>query len=272
MMEKCTITQSIIGSDWHVPFFEKWQFQKKSAKYCVCIPVINEGERIVSQLHQIKDNNIPEMVDVYIADGGSTDGSLAHESLRKYGVHGLLVKTGPGKLSAQLRMAYAYVLQLGYEGIITMDGNNKDNVAAISCFARKLSQGYDLIQGSRYIRGGQAINTPWFRVLAVKLIHIPLISILAGFTYTDTTNGFRGYSRQFLLDERVKPFRDVFDTYELLAYLSVKGPRLGYRVTEIPVIRAYPLDGKTPTKISSIRGNLELLKILMLLMLKKYDP
>ncbi|MNN99839.1 hypothetical protein D3C81_2195860 [compost metagenome] len=39
---------------------------------------------------------------------------------------------------------------------------------------------------------------------------------------------------------------------------------------EIPVTRSYP-KGKVPTKISPLRGNWLLIKILMNLFLKKYD-
>ena len=60
--------------------------------------------------------------------------------------------------------------------------------------------------------------------------------------------------------------------YELLAYLSVKASKIGLKVCEIPVRRAYPRKGKTPTKISFLRGNLELLKILFRLSRGEYNP
>lgn len=101
-------------------------------------------------------------------------------------------------------------------------------------------------------------------------MHAPFISLMAGFHYTDTTNGFRAHSTRLLLDDRLKPFRDVFDTYELLGYLSVKAPKLGYKVIEIPVSRSYP-KGKVPTKISPLRGNLLLIKTLLNLYMNKYD-
>ena len=168
--------------------------------------------------------------------------------LRELGVNTLLVKTGPGKLGAQLRMGYAWALARDYQGIVTVDGNNKDSVESVPLFMQALDEGYDMIQGSRYIPGGQAINTPLLRHIAVKLMHIPLISLAAGYRYTDTTNGFRGYSRRYLLHPDVQPFRDIFQTYELLAYLSVRAPQLGLRVTELPVTRAYPAHEATPTR------------------------
>jgi dolichol-phosphate mannosyltransferase len=189
------------------------------------------------------------------------------------GVRSLLVKKGPGKLSAQLRMGFYYALVLqGYQGVITIDGNNKDGVEAIPEFIKKLDKGYDFVQGSRFMPGGLAINTPIIRLIPIKLIHIPLTSYMAGFRYTDTTNGFRAHSRRLLLDTEIQIFRDIFDTYELLLYLSVKAPRSGYKVAEIPVIRTYPKHSKTPTKISPFKGNIKILQILMEMMVNKYDP
>lgn len=136
----------------------------------------------------------------------------------------------------------------------------------------KLEEGYDLVQGSRFISGGRAINTPISRLVAVKLIHAPIISLTAHQRFTDTTNAYRAYSARYLRDERVKPLRDVFMTYELLAFLSVRATRLGYRACEVPVTREYPKTGKTPTKISPLKGNFELMKILLLNAAGKYNP
>jgi dolichol-phosphate mannosyltransferase len=82
---------------------------------CVVIPVINEGNRIVSLLTKMNNLNINNIADIIIVDGGSTDGSLETENLLKLNVSGLLLKTAPGKLSAQLRCGYAFVLEKGYK-------------------------------------------------------------------------------------------------------------------------------------------------------------
>jgi len=253
-----------------IPKFGKKEFFQKKTDYCLCIPVINEGDKIKKQIIEMK--SISNVIDIIICDGGSNDGSLESDFLIKNNISVLLTKQDVGKLSAQLRMGYFYALNRGYKGIITIDGNGKDNVSEIPIFIKELENGYDLLQGSRFSKGGKAINTPLSRLLAIKLIHAPFISILARFHYTDTTNGFRGYSKKYLTDERVQPFRDIFSTYELLAYLSVKAPRLKFKVKEVPVERKYPLDGKIPTKIKGIKGNIALIKILIHLALGKYDP
>ena len=68
------------------------------------------------------------------------------------------------------------------------------------------------------------------------------------------------------------PFRDVFDTYELLAYLSVRPSQLGYKTKELPVTRAYPATGKTPTKIKGMQGNVKLMQILFNTLMGQYHP
>lgn len=266
------MTDQFNDSQWQLPTFELYEFAPRKTDYCVCIPIINEGERIRRQLAEMVQHAIADHADILILDGGSTDGSTAHEYLRSQRVRALLVKTGKGKLSAQLRMGYAYALRQGYEGIVTIDGNDKDNVDAIPAFIRELREGFDMVQGSRFVPGGKAINTPLSRMVAIRLIHAPLISFGAKFRYTDTTNGYRGYSRRLLLDPRVQPFRDVFETYELLAYMSVRAPQLQFKTKEIPVTRAYPSSGKTPTKIKGFMGNAKLIRILLDVVRGHYNP
>lgn len=257
--------------DWQVPEFKIPLWLGRTHPFCVVIPVINEGERIVSLLSRMAASNIASFADIIIVDGGSTDGSLALDRLQVQGVRGLLLKTGPGKLSAQLRCVYAFALDQGYEGIVSIDGNDKDDPEAIPRFIRALQHGVDFAQASRFVIGGVAENTPLSRDFAIRFIHAPMLSLFSGFRWTDTTQGFRAYSRKMLVDPKMAPFRDVFLNYELLAYLSYRAPRLGYRCVELHTIRRYP-KGAVPTKISSFRGNLSVLQVLFKACFGAYNP
>lgn len=254
-----------------VPRFDTPLWLGRQHAWCVVIPVINEGPRIRRLLERMANLALDRLADIIIVDGGSQDGSLSPGLLQATRVRGLLVKTGPGQLSAQLRCAYAFALDQGYEGVVTIDGNDKDDPQAIPDFIQALRHGADFVQASRFIAGGVAENTPAARDLAIRFIHAPLLSWASGFAWTDTTQGFRAYSRQLLSDPRVAVFRDVFMTYELLAYLSYKAPRLGYSCIELPTVRRYP-KGEVPTKISSVRGNLAVLAVLVRACLGRYDP
>lgn len=255
-----------------VPAFEEILYADKTKDYVLLIPIINEGERILRELARAVRHQVSKDVDIVICDGGSTDGSLEDERLKKMQVNTLLVKKDEGKQGAQLRMGIWWALQRGYKGIITIDGNYKDSIEDVPRFIEKLKEGYDFVQGSRFIRGGHAIRTPLIRHLSVRLLHAPVISLTARHLFTDTTNNFRAYSVRYLTDSRVQPLRDVFMTYELLAYLSVRATQIGLRACEVPVTRCYPKHQKTPTKISFIKGNSELLKILFQNLRGAYRP
>lgn len=255
-----------------VPRFECNEYSNKNSRYCILIPIINEGERIKKELQRAQKNNIDKLCDIIICDGGSTDGCTDETLLKSLGVNTLLIKRDSGKQGAQLRMGFWWAQQRGYDGFITIDGNNKDSIEDVPKFIEKLEQGYDFVQGSRFVKGGRAVNTPFLRLVSVRLIHAPVISLTARKWFTDTTNAYRAYSRKYIMHPDVLIYRDIFQTYELLAYLSVRATRLGLKACEVAVTREYPKNEKTPTKISPFKGNAELMKILFKNLFGSYNP
>ena len=254
---------------WQVPEHRVHEFLPMRTRFCLCIPVLDEDGRLTRQLAKMR--GAMELADVVIADGGSTDGSTDPEALRSAGVRALLVKTGEGRLGAQLRMAFAWALEQRYDGVVLVDGNDKDDTSALPLFLDELSRGADFVQGSRYVPGGEGVNTPLLREIGVRLLHAPAISLAARFVYTDTTNGFRAYSARFLRDGRVAPFRHVFSGYELHYYLSIRAARLGFKVVEVPVRREYPA-GHLPSKIRGLHGSATVLQALAAACLGRFDP
>lgn len=255
-----------------VPGFEATEYAGKTKDYVVLIPIINEGDRIIKELRRACKYKVFEHADIVICDGGSTDGCTEEERLKKLHVNTLLVKKDKGKQGAQLRMGIWWALERGYKGVITIDGNNKDSIEDVPKFIKKLEEGYDFVQGSRFIKGGREINTPIVRLLALRLIHAPVISLTAHHRFTDTTSAYRAYSERYLRDSRVQPLRDVFVSYEFLAYMSVRATQIGMRSCEVPVTRAYPRKGKTPTKISFFKGNWDLFSTLIKNAFGAYNP
>ena len=255
-----------------VPDHDCYEFKQKTHEYCLMIPVLNESGRLQPELNRALKNGVFEICDIIILDGGSTDNGAERKYLESLGVNTLLIKTGAGKQSAQLRMGFYFAVNRGYKGIVTIDGNNKDSIERTALFIKKLEEGYDFVQGSRFLPGGGSKHTPFLRYISVRLIHAPLISKAAGYKFTDTTNAFRGYSVKYLTHPQVKIFREVFNSYELLAYLSVRASQIGLKSIEIPVIRNYPKKGVNPTKISPVKGNIEIFRILINTIKGKYNP
>ena len=110
-MSEMICTKEFIENIPGVPEFEKTEYNKKQRDYCLLIPIINEGDRIKRELERAVRFNVSDLVDIIICDGDSTDGCTDGDMLKSLSVNTLLVKKGPGKQGAQLRMGMYYALE-----------------------------------------------------------------------------------------------------------------------------------------------------------------
>ena len=76
-----------------MPKYTVLEFRPKKTPYCLCIPVINEGQRIKRQLEKLR--KYTNVVDVLLLDGGSIDGSTTPKKTKF--AHCLLKKVKVGK-------------------------------------------------------------------------------------------------------------------------------------------------------------------------------
>jgi dolichol-phosphate mannosyltransferase len=269
VVEPAFLASALSKITWEPPDFDVSEFFPRRTEYCVCITVFNEGDRIRDQLSRM--NPRAASADILIADGKSTDGSTEPKFLRDMGVRALL-STDERGLSTATRMGVAYAMQEGYEGIVTIDGNGKDGVEALPDFLAELHNGYDLVQGSRFRRGGVHKNTPWDRRFGIQAIVVPLLSLSCGFRYSDPSNGFRGMSMRFLTDPRVQPLRRLFVRFNLQQYFVWRAAKLGFKIKEVPVKRVYPDDGTVPTKIHGLRPKFLYLREFLEVMAGRCNP
>ena len=245
------------------------ELRQRCTKFAVVIPVLNQGQTILAQLKRMLDTNCPG--DIILSDGGSQDGSTELNGLSELGVRSLLVTSQPG-LGAALRHGIRYALEEGYEGVITVDGNGKDGVEAIPRFVELLDEGYDFVQGSRFVAGGECQNTPLDRYLGIRWFIAPLMSFASGFRFTDPTNGFKGLSRALLSDPRMALLRAELCSFNFQFYLNYRAPLLGFKVLEVPVSRVYPKFGPTPTKIVGLRHRTKLVAEFLRTIMGFYNP
>lgn len=234
-----------------IPPFEKTEFFPKRTRYCFMPIVYNEGDRFKRQLERMSKK--ADLADIVVVEKRSSDGSTDHEWLKKNGTRALLTTDASGGATA-VRLAIDFALQQGYEGLVLVDGHGKDGIEALPKYLTLLDQGADFIQGSRFLLGGKHENTPFMRWVGIRCILTPLFWLSCGFKYTDAANGFRGYSKKYLEDERVEPLRSCFVNYNLQFYLTYRAPKLQLKVVEIPVSRVYPSDA-VPTKVVGFKRN-----------------
>jgi dolichol-phosphate mannosyltransferase len=175
--------------------------------------------------------------DVIVHDDGSTDGTL--DQVMAMGFPVIRAETNGG-IGASVKRFLHYAKEHGYEVVVLMAGNNKDDPAEIPRLLQPiLGEGYDYVQGSRYLPGGCARNLPLFRQIMVR-IHALIYRVLTGFPCTDALNGFRAYKISVVFnDPRINVWQGWLDRYEYESYLHYKVLKLGYKVKEVPVTKSY---------------------------------
>jgi len=138
-----------------------------------------------------------------------------------------------------IKRGYRYALSQGFDLIVIMAGNGKDDPREIPRLTEPISKnGFDYVQGSRFLPGGKGERTPFFRRIFTRLF--PFVwTFLTGVRCTEVTNGFRAYRAAILEDPRINIWQDWLNGYELEYYLHYKVLTLGYRFTERPVSKVY---------------------------------
>jgi glycosyltransferase involved in cell wall biosynthesis len=218
----------------------------------ILIPCLNEGERLIKTIRNL-ENELGIDFDLILIDGGSTDGSIQQVIGTPLKILQSVLITNAGKgLSFDLHAGFKEVFNK-YEYVMTLDGNNKDDVRNLrKIFDFALSGKIDFVQGSRFRRGGISQNLPLDRYIGIKLFISPIISIASRNIFTDPSNQCRIFSKK-AIDLLIKVDISRFKRYDYFFFIPIKLSRSGYLTSEFPVTRSYPSDGTIPTHISKSR-------------------
>jgi dolichol-phosphate mannosyltransferase len=206
------------------------------------VPVAyNEIIKLGNVIERFLKSEMPLQADYLIVDDGSDDGTT--EMITSYKDRGVKsVKHSERRgVGAAIRTGIEYAGTHGYDIIVIMAGNDKDNPQEIPQLLEPIfRENYDLVQGSRYLgKIGPFGQMPFYRKFATR-IHSLVFSFLSGRHLTDTTNGFRAIRLGIFRDERIDLKQEWLDTYELEPYILWKVIALGYKFKEVFVTKIYP--------------------------------
>ena len=143
-----------------------------------------------------------------------------------------------------IREGIDYGLEHHFDVAVVLAGNNKDNPHEIPrVLAPILEEGFDYVQGSRFLPGGKKVNNPFFRGVFSRLY--PFVwTLFTKKRCTDVTNGFRAYKLNMFLDKRINIHQDWLDNYQLEYYIHYKALTSGYKTKEVPVSKTYAFKHK----------------------------
>jgi dolichol-phosphate mannosyltransferase len=165
-----------------------------------------------------------------------------------------------------IKQGYVYARSNEFDIIVVMAGNGKDDPVEIPRLTRPIEEeGYDYVQGSRFLPGGKGEKTPFLRGIFIRLFPYSW-TLLTGVHCTEVTNGFRAYKATLLQDPRINVEQSWLDGYELEYYLHYKVLTLGYKFTERPVSKTYIHAAKRRhSHISPVRDGFKIVGPLLLL-------
>ena len=200
----------------------------------VIVPTYNERENIVQLVPQILELPIP--VGVIVVDDNSPDatGELADQLTTDYpGRVSVIHRPGKLGLGTAYIAGFRHALDEKADFIITMDADFSHPPERIPAMVAKAQQGYDLVIGSRYVPGGQAVEC----TLARRMLSWganAFARTLLGLKAHDTTAGFRCYRREAL--QSIDLDQIFSDGYSFLIEMLYKIQRHGWRVGEVPIV------------------------------------
>ena len=131
-----------------------------------------------------------------------------------------------------LQTGFRYAVRHGYDRAIQFDADGQHDPSEVWKLIRGLDAGTDLMIGSRFASGG-AVTYPVgpVRRLGMRILR-RIVRLLVGRDFTDTTSGFRGFSRPLLEHFAVTyPTEYMGDTVEALVLAS----NAGFRADEVGV-------------------------------------
>lgn len=194
----------------------------------IVVPVYNEGQGILKLFDEIRDEiRTPKKVMVVYDFEEDTTLPVVRENKDKYSFDIVLVRNDIGR--GALNAIKVGLQTAENEMVLVMMADSSDKLDVVDFMCRKVKEGYDLVCGSRYMKGGKQNGGPFLKGLFSRIAGISL-HILTKIPTHDVTNSFKLYRKTML--EHIKI--ESSGGFEIGLEITVKAYIAGYRITEVP--------------------------------------
>lgn len=194
----------------------------------IIIPVYNEGASFQALWKEVSSLIKADFVAFIVYDFDEDDTVPVVNQIIKSGEPRL------GLLKNQRGRGVVSAIMTGFDAVpdgpvLVVMADLSDDLAQVDRMLALYSQGFHVVVGSRYMKGGSLIGGPLFKQMLSRLAGTSLC-FLRGLPTHDATNAFKIYDRAM-----VKSFRvESQGGFELNLELTVKAFLAGYRIAEVP--------------------------------------
>ena len=195
----------------------------------IAIPVYNEAGNIAHTLEQLEAMvTVPHRI-LIIYDFAEDDTvPVVKEFIREQKAENIFLvknKYGRGVLNA---------IRTGFDSIedgaiLVVMADSSDDISIVDAMFEKINQGYDVVCGSRYMRGGNQIGGPQFKKFLSRTAGISL-HLITGIPTHDATNSFKMYRKSLLDTIKI----ESHGGFEIGMEIAIKAFLKGYKIAEIP--------------------------------------
>jgi len=229
----------------------------------VIIPTYNERENIESIIIEVLKQNIP--VDVLVVDDNSPDGTgdIVRRLQEKDARIHLIERSGKLGLGTAYIEGFKWAIKNGYDFVFEMDADFSHNPNDLPRLYRALND-FDLVIGSRYIRGIRVENWPLSRKLLSYSANL-FARFVTGVPVRDLTSGFKGIRSSVL--KKLDPGKIKADGYGFQIEIHYYTYWNGFRVKEIPIVFVDRRAGKSKMSKQIIR---EAFQVVIFLGIKRF--
>lgn len=209
----------------------------------IIIPCYNEEES-VREVYKNFSTNLKKSgkrYEMIFVDDGSDDSTFSIlEKIRKNDRTVRVIKH-------EENMGLGKALHTGFvnakgDAIITADADSEHDAYSVPMMANLIYNGYDVVVGSRFSRGGDTGNVPISRVLLSKFTTGALHLIFGMWGVNDMTSGYRAYSK------KVKKINVTTRGFQSEMEILYKMNGLGARITEVPIVAKRRTGGRSKFK------------------------
>jgi len=196
----------------------------------IIVPIYNEGENILRTLEQIevKINTPHYILFIYDFDEDNTLPVVKQYVTERKANNILLVKNryGRGALNA---IKTGFDATEDDEVVLVVMADLSDDLSIVDTMFEQISQGYDIVCGSRYMKGGHQLGGPKLKKFLSRMAGLSLHLITRISTH-DISNSFKMYRKSALKDIKI----ESRGGFEVGMEIVVKAFLEGYRITEVP--------------------------------------
>jgi len=206
--------------------------QYRAQKALVVMPTYNERENLPLIAPRVLAQG--PHVEILIVDDNSPDGTgevadrMAAADARVHVMH----RSGKLGLGTAYLAGFKWALERDYELVFEMDSDFSHNPDHIPEFLDAANE-YDLVLGSRYLRGVTVINWPMSRLLLSYFAN-KYARIVTGLPFSDTTGGYKCYHRRVLEGIDLDAIKS--EGYSFQIETTFRAWRKGFRIGEIQII------------------------------------